>query len=80
MRKGTRCTIIPDSIDNITYHQACMMVRYGNTLKLPKQVGVSMGNFVFIILHIVAILILAGFVGLFITIPLHLIYKAINKK
>ena len=37
-----------------------------------------MGNFMFIILHIMAVLF--GFVFLFITIPAHLIYLAVSKK
>ena len=37
-----------------------------------------MGNFMFIILHLMAVLF--GFVFLFITIPAHLIYLAVKKK
>jgi hypothetical protein len=36
-----------------------------------------MGHFIFIILHLMAVLF--GIVGLVITIPLHLIYAAVNK-
>lgn len=37
-----------------------------------------MGHLLFCILHLAALLF--GVVGLFITIPLHLIYAALNKK
>jgi hypothetical protein len=40
--------------------------------------AVLMGHLLFIILHILALLF--GFVGLILTIPLHLIYSAIDKK
>ena len=36
-----------------------------------------MGHIIFCILHLAAVLF--GFVGLFITIPLHLIYTAVSK-
>lgn len=36
-----------------------------------------MGHFIFICMHILAILF--GFFGLFITIPLHIIYSCINR-
>ncbi len=50
--------------------------RQGKDNHQPKET--TMGHFLFCILHLMALLF--GVVGLFITIPLHLIYAALKKR